>query len=131
MLFCYPQLSTGALAQYPLAKTFVQRTVMNQLADGTTVRLADPDARIYRWELQYRALSDIEREALEKFFRDSEGPLRSFLFLDPCGNLLTSSTDFEQKPWNKAPLLSTVAKDGTVRVTNTSQATQTLQQTVS
>ena len=37
----YPQLITGALSQFPITKRRQTRTVINRLADGSSVRLVD------------------------------------------------------------------------------------------
>jgi len=42
-MLVFPQLTTGAAALYPVTKQGLQRTVVNALADGSTVVYADPD----------------------------------------------------------------------------------------
>jgi len=130
MISCYPQLATGALAQLPLSRKYIRRSVINRLADGTSVRFADPDASLCSWELRYRGLTDNERESIEKFFREVEGRLRSFLFLDPCGNLLAWSDDYTKDVWHSDPLLRAERDGEMVRITNTAQTFQKLQQTI-
>src|SRR4051794_18151439 len=122
MLLTYPQLATGSLVQFPARKTYEYRSVVNRLPDGTSIRFSDSDASLCRWELRYSGLSDSERETLEKFFRDVEGRLTSFLFLDPFGNLLAHGDDLKNDVWVKGPLLRVEGDEGLVRVTNTGQA---------
>jgi hypothetical protein len=74
--------------------------------DGRSIRWADPAGTVTEWELQYSELSDEEAEALETFFLNVEGPLGSFTFLDPAGNLLCWSEDLTQPAWAKDPLLT-------------------------
>ena len=102
----YPQLESGALSQYPIRKTKRLRTVINQAADGSTMRLADPAAELTEWRLAYAELSDAEAAALEAFFTAAEGTLNGFTFVDPAGNLLAWSGDFGNAVWQKDPLLN-------------------------
>jgi hypothetical protein len=128
----YPQLSTGAVAQYPLRRSALTRSIINLLPDGSAVKLADPDARAERWELRYSGLSDSERTAVEEFFLTAEGPLRSFVFLDPEGNLLRWSEEPSQPVWRNDGLIAVTAADapGVLQVTNASQITQGLEQII-
>lgn len=125
-MLCFPQLLTGAIAQYPVGRTTVARSVVNRMADESMICLADPDARLLRWELRFQELSDAEREALEAFFRLTGGPLRTFTFLDPAGNLLRSSGDLSADVWIADGLLQV---DGG-RLVNAAQATQGIEQRV-
>jgi hypothetical protein len=134
---CFPQLATGALGQYPLSRTRRTRTVNNALADGRSIRLADPDAGITEWQLCFEELTDGELAALENFFATAEGCLNTFTFLDPAGNLLSWSEKFDEAAWEKGPLIQLAggAADplGTARawqVVNTGAAAQELAQTL-
>jgi hypothetical protein len=124
----YPQLATGAIVQYPLRRSTVTRTVINTLPDGSTIRLADPDARVDRWELRYSGLTDDERTALEQFFRAAEGPLRNFVFLDPDGNLLRWSEDLTNNVWQKDGMISVARAEDVSRVDNQGQVAQGVEQ---
>lgn len=132
MLF-YPQLSTGAIAQYPLRRSAVTRCVMNLLPDGSAIKLADPDARTNRWELRYTGLSDEERTTLEKFFRAAEGALNDFTFLDPEGNLLRWSEDATKPVWKRDGLIGVTAANefGVSQMRNNGQVGQGIEQIVS
>jgi hypothetical protein len=101
----FPQLGTGALSQYPVRKTRRARTVTNQAADGTTIRLADTAGEITEWQLDYAEVSDEEAAALEQFFTAAEGSLQGFTFLDPAANLLAWSSYLDNDSWQKDPLL--------------------------
>ena len=105
-MLVYPQLATGALSQYPIRKLHRRRTVVNTAADGTSIKLADPNGEITQWQLAYADLSDVELAALEQFFSAAEGTLNSFVFLDPAGNLLAWSSKLDAQVWTPAPLLS-------------------------
>ncbi|MEO8596697.1 MAG: hypothetical protein ABI759_25485 [Candidatus Solibacter sp.] len=105
-MLVYPQLESGALAQYPVLKTRRTRTVVNRTADGSTLRLADPAVETTEWLLRYSDLSDAEAASLQEFFEAAEGSLRTFTFVDPAGNLLAWSERFESDAWQKDPLLT-------------------------
>ena len=133
----YPQLGTGALSQYPIRKTRRARTVVNQAADGSTVRLADPAGETTEWRLEYAELSDDEAAALEGFFEAAEGSLNGFTFLDPAANLLAWTGDASEAVWQKDPQL-TVAQGvadpaggtGAWQLANGGAAAQVLAQTL-
>jgi hypothetical protein len=133
----YPQLGSGALSQFPVQKIQRARTVINQAADGSTIKLADPLGAITEWDLSYTDLSDAEASALLAFYVAVEGTLTGFTFLDPAGNLLAASDDLTQAAWQKDPLLSLTAsvsdpQGGTLawRLTNSGGAEQALGQTL-
>jgi hypothetical protein len=102
----YPQLESGALSQFPVQKNRRARTVVNRAADGSTIKLADPAAKVTEWLLTYADLNDQEATALLGFFAAAEGRLNGFTFLDPAGNLLAWSDQLDQAVWQKDPLLS-------------------------
>jgi hypothetical protein len=132
----FPQLSTGAISQYPLTKTIVTRTVINSLEDGSTIRLADPVSQV-KWDLSYTGLSQSEWTALSAFFSAMQGGAQTFTFADPTGNLLPWSEDFSQTVWTKDPLIVVAAgiadpMQGTSAssVTNTAQIAQGIVQQI-
>jgi hypothetical protein len=131
----FPQLATGALAQFPLQRRLTRRTIVNQAFDGTMVKLDDPSAAGISWDLSYVGLTEAERQEIETLFRDTEGRLRSFTFLDPAGNLLSWSEDLSKAVWRKdgaVQVVSDVADpNGTsraVRITNSAQVEQGVEQ---
>jgi hypothetical protein len=133
----YPQLGSGALSQFPVQKIQRARTVVNQAADGSTIKLADPLGAITEWDLTYADLSDAEASALLAFHAAVEGTLIGFTFLDPAGNLLAASDDLTQAAWQKDPLLTLTAsvsdpQGGTLawRLSNSGGAQQSLAQTL-
>jgi hypothetical protein len=136
MMLYYPQLSTGAIAQYPLQRALYRRTVMNETVSGAFLKYADLDANAISWTLKYTGLTDAERAALEDLFRAVEGRLRHFVLLDPGSNLLRWSKDLSRPVWHSNPLLVVEQCDGpyagtrAVRVTNGAQITQGIQQTL-
>ncbi len=105
-MFYFPQLSTGAIGQYPIQKRRVTRTVVNETTDGNTFKLADAKAAAVEWTLKFTTLSDDERDALALLYGNVEGQLGSFTFLDPTDNLLLWSEDLTQPAWSSNSLLT-------------------------
>jgi hypothetical protein len=125
------------LSQFPVRKIRRARTLVNQAADGSTIKLADSLGAVTEWDLTYTDLSDAEASALLAFYVAVEGTLTGFTFLDPAGNLLAASGELDQAAWQKDPLLSLTASvgdplGGTVawRLTNSGGAEQGLGQTL-
>jgi hypothetical protein len=105
----YPQLTTGAYSQFPLRKQRRTRTVTNVAADGSSIKLADPNGALTEWQLRYEGLSDTELGNLLNFFAVSEGSLNGFTFLDPAGNLLAWSEDLTNAVWEAGPFLASAS----------------------
>ncbi|SPE39714.1 conserved hypothetical protein [Candidatus Sulfopaludibacter sp. SbA3] len=105
-MLVYPQLTTGALSQFPVIKKRSSRTVVNTSADGSRVVYADPAGGTLEWQLNYSGLSDGELDALETFHAAAEGSLNGFTFVDPTANLLSWSEDLSNSAWSLAPLLT-------------------------
>ena len=122
----FPQLMSGATAQYPLTRIASRRTIVNDTAGGRMVKLDDPDAAGVAWDLRYSGLNDTERTALENLFVRAEGRLLTFAFLDPTANLLRWSEDFDQAVWLKD---GGIAVSGT-RLTNAAGIVQGIRQVV-
>jgi len=131
----YPQLSTGAIAQFPITRNVNMRTVANQLPSGFTIRMADTGARKVQWQLRYSGLTDSERSSIENLFEASEGQLNTFTFLDPMDNLLIWSEDWMESAWTADPLLQVTGgiadpfgnSDG-MQLTNSAETTQQIVQ---
>lgn len=105
MLVC-PQLTTGAVSQFPIEKRWRQRTVVNTAADGSVIKLADPNGVLTEWQLQYAGLSDGELATLQQFFAAAEGTLNGFTFLDPASNLFAWSDQLNNAVWNLGSFLT-------------------------
>src|SRR6202011_5321385 len=99
-MLVFPQLKTGAAAQYPMVRRYAARTVANTLGDGSTVVFADPDGAVREWELRAAGLTLEEWTAIEALFLAVSGRFTTFTFLDPAGNLLSHSEEFGQPEWN-------------------------------
>src|SRR3954452_22210045 len=134
---CFPQLTSGALVQYPLHKTRTVRNVTNVLSDGTLVLLPDQGAARLVWDLQYTGLVEAEVTSLKELFQNRKGPLLPFIYIDPSDNMLVWSTDPRTQPWQAPTVLKIEngiagpSKAGDAfRITNTGQSIQELTQTV-
>jgi len=102
----FPQLLTGALAQFRFEKTLQGRAVLNRAMDASTYAAADSAGRRVRWDLAYAGLSEAEFAALSSLFAESEGRLNAFTFSDPATNLLGWTEDLSAAAWDKDPLMT-------------------------
>lgn len=97
----FPQLSSGAVAQFPFRRTARFRTLENEMDDGSTVGFTDVDFEERRWEIPLRELSDAEWNQLKTLFEQSEGRLQGFTFLEPGANLVSFSEALSTADWQK------------------------------
>lgn len=132
----YPQLSSGAGAQFPLRRRLGLRTVTNESSSGDQIRMPDAGARMTGWKLQYKNLNDAERAAIEQLFEACEGRLSTFIFLDPTDNLLQWSADWSKQAWTAGPMIQIaggmadpVGGSAAMQVTNAGQGPQRVMQT--
>jgi hypothetical protein len=133
----FPQLTSGALAQYPIRKTRLARTIKNVLPDGSMILLPDPNAARLIWQLSYCDLSSTDITALQAHYAACAGPLRAFTFIDPTENMLVWSSNLTAAPWQVSSQirLSCGALDpegGTAAftATNLGEASQQISQTL-
>lgn len=133
----FPQLMSGALAQYPIQKSRMVRTVRNVLPDGNLILYSDTRAGHLVWSLEYTELSNVDAAAIQSHFSNCVGPLRAFTFIDPTDNMLCWSSDITRPVWNAPTSLQIAAgavdpMGGTTGFTviNNGQAPQGIQQTL-
>lgn len=133
----YPQLASGAVAQYPIRKTHLVRTIKNILPDGSMFLYADAAADRRIWQLSYTDLPAADLNAIQAHFAACAGPLHAFTFIDPTDNMLTSSSDLTATAWQASSLLAITPgaanPDGAsmaFTITNNAQATLELSQTL-
>ena len=105
----FPQLNSGGVAQFPIEKTLVTRTVVNETWSGNRVTYEDDNAPLVRWKLAYKGLESDEYDRIRVLFEASRGRLGTFTFLDPAANLLAWSEDLSQGAWVRDPLLAATA----------------------
>ena len=133
----FPQLSSGALAQYPVKKTRLVRTIKNVLPDGSLILVPDPNAAHLIWELVYTDLSTVDMQAIQAHFASCAGSFRAFTFIDPTENMLVWSSNLESAPWQSGSLIKIqpglADPQGGIAgftVTNVGQATAQIYQTL-
>lgn len=95
----FPQLLSGALAQYPIEKKTEFRSVVNVMPDGTVWAFEDPGATRSTWQLSYVELEQADITALQSHFAACRGPIFPFTFIDPTANMLAQSSDLTATPW--------------------------------
>jgi hypothetical protein len=118
-MLVYPQLN-----HFPLIKRRNARTVLNRMADGRSIRIADAGAAATEWRLDYAELTDDEVQALEEFFTAAEGSLHSFTFIDPMANLLDAAA------WFTGPLLNMTGGPEEWHLANSGGGPQSMTQTL-
>jgi hypothetical protein len=133
----YPQLPSGAIAQFPIHRVESHRTIINWLADGGNVREADHGFGAVRWQLSYSHLTEQECGALQTLFEAAQGRLNPFVFTDPTDNLLLWSADLTNPAWSVGPLITLEGGQpdpnsgtGAFQLTNTGQAAQGIRQSI-
>jgi hypothetical protein len=133
----FPQLTSGAIVQFPFRSTYRRRTIVNELADGRFVRFHDWGVSTTAWRIEYSDLGEAEWEAIRNLHEEAEGRLRTFLFFDPNGNLMAWTEDFEREIWVKDPFLAVGAAVADPlgglkarRLTNSSSAEQQMTQLI-
>src|ERR1700758_555919 len=105
----FPQLSSGALAQYPIRKTRTSRTVTNALPDGSMVVYADSAASKLVWQMRFEHLSATDANALVSHYTTCCGPYHGFTFIDPTDNMLADSSNLLSPNWKRDPQLQVLA----------------------
>jgi hypothetical protein len=111
-MLVFPQLTTGAVALYPVTRQSVLRTVVNTLGDGSTVVYSDPDAAQTMWEIQAKGLTAAEWNSIEALFDAVAGQWQTFTLLDPAGNLFADSELLSAGSWANGALISVTAGIG-------------------
>ncbi len=96
----FPQLVSGAVAQYPVLRRRLLKTVVLRAADQSRWFYGDQNAHAVRWDLRFEGLTDAELAGIETLFMACEGRLRHFLFLDPTENLLAWTEAYGESAWN-------------------------------
>ncbi len=133
----FPQLSSGAIGQYPIRKTKVSRTVKNAMQDGSLISYADPNGGQLIWQLGYTALSSQDLNLLVEHFNACQGRLQKFTFIDPTDNMLANSYDLLAPSWQCSNLVQVAANQedpaggsSAFTLANNAQTNQVLSQTL-
>jgi hypothetical protein len=132
----FPQVGTGAVAQFPLQRKRQWRAITNLMESGELISLPDPNGGQIEWRLSYQDLTDTEVANLTSLFAASNGEAIPFGFVDPFANLLGWSENLTQPGWQPGLLtLSGGVNDpvGTQRawtLRNSTPGEQMLSQTI-
>jgi len=123
------------MTQFPLRKRTLLRTISNRSIGDRHVKMADPEAGIHHWTVNYSGLTDEEIEKLQELFFACEGKLRDFVWFDPLGNLLRWTEDLSNPVWQGSSMTAADIEDpqgGTRawRITNAAQAGQDVSQSI-
>ena len=79
----FPQLKSGAIAQYPLRRDVVGATRVLRFVDGGEQRFRNEATPLHRWVIRLDLLDEQEAAAIEAFFVSQQGQLGGFAFIDP------------------------------------------------
>ena len=102
----FPQLSSGAMAQYPLRRRRVIQSPVNAFDDGSMLTSNINANSRFIWELAYRDLTSVDQAALQALFTACNGQLLPFTFIDPTDNMLSNSSILGNGAWEVDPLLA-------------------------
>ena len=91
----FPNLRSGAVAQYPFQRHAEFATRVLEFADGTEQRFRRTPGEARRWVIRLELATSQEIDALEEFFRMHDGRLESFEFFDPATGELHKDCSFE------------------------------------
>jgi hypothetical protein len=132
----YPQIGSGAVAQFPLGRKRQWRAIVNVLESGELISLPDSTGGQIQWLLSYQDLTDTEVANLTNLFEASSGSAIPFGFIDPFANLLGWSENLLQPDWQPGLLTTTGGLSDPVGTTrawtlgNASPGEQMLSQTL-
>ena len=90
----FPQLSTGAVTQYPLQITSGQASQVIRFLDGTDQRYRMQGRMLRQWQIKLNLLNEQEAQALASFFEAQLGDYSSFDFPDPYSGAAVPKCQF-------------------------------------
>lgn len=133
----FPQLTSGAIVQYPFRRSRQFRTIRNILRDGSLISLPDFDASALTWELEFSGISKQEMASLKALFDATTGRWQAFGFIDPTSNMFAWSSDLNRASWNRSSLIQVAGGqpdpfggNNAFRITNNGQSLSEFSQTV-
>jgi uncharacterized protein (TIGR02217 family) len=92
----FPELQSGAVAQYPLEQRLEYKTRVLSFVDGSEQRFRQRRAAQRRWAVRLTLLSEGETGALLAFFAERKGSYGSFSFRDPWDGRVYENCSFDQ-----------------------------------
>lgn len=136
-MIVFPQLTTGAVGQFPIVRRRKYNAVTNVLADGSAVAYTDSSPRKNAWDLTLRDLTDDEAKSIQQLIQAVEGRRGTFTFVDPTANLLAHSEELDNACWTRGPMIQLsggvddpVGGQRAIRLINAGQAAQDLSQSL-
>jgi hypothetical protein len=91
----FPQLSTGAITQYPSSRTVALDAEILKFVNGSEQRWPAGGNGRRRWELKLSNVSEAELCAIEEFFVSRQGRFGRFSFTDPFDGTVYPDCSFE------------------------------------
>jgi hypothetical protein len=91
----FPELKTGAVAQYPSERSRGYSTAVYEFLDGSEQRTSQFGTPLRRWLVRLELLDEAELFALEQFFVEEGGAAGSFSFIDPWDETEYPDCSFE------------------------------------
>jgi hypothetical protein len=79
----FPQLRSGAIAQYPAHKTTLYSTSILCFVDGSEQRYREYGSALRQWRIELDQLDESELARIESFFISQQGIFGEFSFVDP------------------------------------------------
>lgn len=95
----FPQMSTGAVAQFPLRSRSHYLTRVTDADDISETVYAAWTNPFGAWDLSVDAATDADVQIIQTFFESQMGRYGRFIFLDPMRNLLKYSNTFTNPAW--------------------------------
>jgi hypothetical protein len=97
----FPELSSGAAAQFPWRRLIRFRSVRNRFRAGDEIDFGDVPFERRSWELPLADLEDSEWQLIRDFFAETGGQRLPFTFVEPGSNLLAWSDSLGEAVWQK------------------------------
>jgi hypothetical protein len=91
----FPQLKTGAVAQYPATRTAGYATQTFRFLDGSEQKFPQRGAAATRWVIKLDLLDDTEMAEFSAFFQSQQGRFGTFSFTDPWDGSIHAHCSFE------------------------------------
>lgn len=82
-MLLFPNLKTGRVTQYPLARNLTDPSTSHTFLDGSVQRHRGSRRKLRAWRLEYSDITESELSRLVLFFDACQGRLKSFGFTDP------------------------------------------------
>ncbi len=91
----FPQLKTGAVAQYPATRTAAYATQAFRFVDGSEQKFPLRGSAATRWVIKLDLLDDSEMAQVCAFFQSQQGRFGTFSFVDPWDGGIHENCSFE------------------------------------